>query len=147
MLLIAHRGNIRGPVPEYENSPEYIRFAIGCGFKCEIDLWLSAGDLFLGHDKPQYKIAEKFLSDFKNSLYIHAKNSDALAWLVSRRELEFFSHNRDEFVVTSFGSIWCYPSNKPIKFGINLMPEWNNLRKEDLIDCYGLCSDFIERYK
>ena len=39
-ILIAHRGNTRGPKPEKENQPEYILQAIQEGFDVEIDVWM-----------------------------------------------------------------------------------------------------------
>ena len=32
MIIISHRGNIRGPVPDKENRPSYIDCAIGNGY-------------------------------------------------------------------------------------------------------------------
>ena len=37
MKLISHRGNIDGPQPDRENSPNYINEAIEAGYNVEID--------------------------------------------------------------------------------------------------------------
>ena len=39
MILISHRGNIDGPNPKLENSPEYIQLAMEKGFDVEVDVW------------------------------------------------------------------------------------------------------------
>ena len=54
MILISHRGNINGPNKDKENSLSYIQEAINLGYDVEIDLWVINGELFLGHDSPQY---------------------------------------------------------------------------------------------
>ena len=44
MKLIAHRGNIDGPNPERENSPEYIEEALKAGYDVEVDVWYDCAD-------------------------------------------------------------------------------------------------------
>ena len=39
MKLIAHRGNVNGPDPLTENTPEKIESAITAGYDVEIDIW------------------------------------------------------------------------------------------------------------
>lgn len=152
MILIAHRGNTDGPKPKLENAPDYIDLALVRGFSCEIDLWVDGNDpdrdnLFLGHDKPQYEVDRLFLYDRCRSLYIHAKNRRAIEWLAHRREFNFFVHENDKFVLTSDGEVWCHSSDEVFTFGINVMPELHNINPEKLKGCFGVCSDFISRYK
>jgi len=148
MKLIAHRGNTDGPDSKLENTVPYIDLAISKGYDCEIDLWVDEGRLYLGHDGPWHEIQPEFLWDRVGSLFVHAKNAEALHWLTENRQyINFFSHDQDEFVVTSEGQVWCFPSEKPIPFGINLMPELNGLKPEDLADCVGICSDYISQYR
>ena len=56
MILISHRGNLNGKIPENENCPDYIDKAIHSGYDVEIDIWMIDNELFLGHDGPQYKV-------------------------------------------------------------------------------------------
>jgi len=149
MILISHRGNTNGPNPELENTLEYINSAIGAGYECEIDLWVNDGTLFLGHDAPIHSIDLEQIRKLAGHLYIHAKNADAVEYLIKHDwyGYNFFMHDKDPYVLTSRGEAWCYPSKMAIPYGINLMPEWNNLTKQDLKDCYGVCSDYIGRYK
>ena len=54
MIVLAHRGNLRGPDPEHENSPECIAAAISQGFGIETDLRCAPdGGLYISHDPIQ----------------------------------------------------------------------------------------------
>lgn len=142
--LIAHRGNINGVNLDKENSQPYIEDSINKGFDCEIDIWLVNKKIFLGHDFPQIETSNSFLSSFKNSLWIHCKNLDALNYFLSLDEkFNFFWHEKDKFTLTSLGYIWTYPNN--------LVNEWSvivdNSSKTTNYNCYGVCSDYIYRYE
>ena len=53
MKIIAHRGNLNGPDPETENTPNQILKAIDAGFEVEVDMWFHGQNrLMLGHDRP-----------------------------------------------------------------------------------------------
>ncbi len=146
MFLISHRGNIAGPLPQFENSPRYINSALKLGFDVELDLWKINKKLWLGHDMPQYEILPKFL--YNEKFWIHAKNLEALEWLQNNDTLlNYFWHEKDKFTITSFGDVWAYPSSIIYKNAINVMPELNNLTKQDLKGVKGICSDYISNYK
>ena len=78
LKLIAHRGNING-IHNYENDPVYVSDMIDryC-FDAEIDVWFVGGILYLGHDYPRYKIRFEYLDRYKNNLWLHCKNIEAL---------------------------------------------------------------------
>jgi hypothetical protein len=151
-LLIAHRGLMDGPDKNKENHPDQIISAISQGYNCEIDLWCkncsSGPKYFLGHDEPTYEIEEPFLMD--QHLWIHAKNLDALYMLTSHlSNLNYFWHQEDNFTLTSKGYIWTYPSQPLTTRSIQVMPEWNDPKFENL-DCripYGICSDYVNLIK
>ena len=73
MKIISHRGNIRGCIPERENAPSYIDCAIGNGYDVEIDVWSVQGDLWLGHDEPQYKVTWNWIFQRQDNLWLHLK--------------------------------------------------------------------------
>ena len=52
MKFISHRGNLNGPIEEYENHPEYILEALKKGFNVEIDVRVKNDTFYLGHDFP-----------------------------------------------------------------------------------------------
>lgn len=144
-LLIAHRGLINGPSKELENRPDQILTAIDQGFDCEVDVRYIDGKWFLGHDNPDYEIPFEFLK--KPELWIHAKNLDAL-YMLGNTYTNYFWHQGDDFTLTNFGWIWTYPGNPLTKNSVCVMPEWNDPEFKNLnTNCYGICSDYVERIR
>jgi len=143
MILIAHRGNIIGPNLERENSPSYIQEALEQGFAVEIDVWCEEGKYFLGHDAPQYPIEVDFLRNEK--LWCHAKNFEALKKMLCHN-IHCFWHQEDSYVLTSKGHIWAYPCKEVGESTICVMPEQCGYDEDELFLCFGICSDYIERY-
>jgi hypothetical protein len=148
MIRISHRGNLNGRIPQNENHPDYIDEAIHAGYDVEIDLWEIDGELFLGHDEPQYPIDFDWLEERSSVLWIHCKNIEALLSCIddeySNVMLNYFWHEDDTVTLTSFNWIWAYPGKQPIKGSIAVMPELNN---DDISQAAGVCSDFISNYK
>ena len=151
MIYIAHRGNIAGPNPEFENSVEYIQSALAQGYDCEIDVWYDHDrkwGWFLGHDYPQYPIYSQFLATPR--LWIHCKNDKALYQMSKHvhSQFQYFWHQEDDYTLTSRNNIWCLP-NKEISYrnrsiAIVVMPEVHN---QDVKGYGGICSDYVEAYK
>jgi hypothetical protein len=146
MIYIAHRGNLNGPNPINENKPEYLLEAISKGFHVETDLWVINNELYLGHDKPTYKIDIYFLLNIKEYLYCHCKNIDALYYIINNhKDIECFYHNNDECVLTSKKYLWNFPGTKLTKLSICVMPEYVNQEIDPI--CYGVCSDYVYNIK
>jgi hypothetical protein len=145
MILISHRGNINGNFEFYENEPNYIDKAILEGYDVEVDIWVTDGQIYLGHDNPQYGISFRWFKDRLNKLWIHCKNIEAVE-LFSKSEypFNFFWHQKDTLTLTSKGYIWVYPGKQPIKNSIAVLPEINN---DNTSQCLGICSDYIQNYK
>jgi len=146
-LFISHRGNLTGKEESLENNPNQIEKVISRGFDCEVDLHKVDKKLYLGHDSPQYKITYAWLLKFINNLWIHAKNFDALNFLVScEQDLNYFWHQDDDFTLTSKNIIWTYPGKQFSENSVivKLDYEANYIEKSNL---FGLCSDYIEKYK
>jgi hypothetical protein len=106
MKVISHRGNLNGKNVELENNPTYILEAISKGFDVEVDLRVKDDSLFLGHDIAQYKINEDFLKENKDRLWIHCKDILALEKIKNIKGLNYFSHDKDDFVLTSLNYVW-----------------------------------------
>lgn len=147
MILISHRGNIEGKNLELENKPSYIQKAIQLGFNVEIDVWFN-NKFMLGHDKPEYDFSFDLISNFHTKLWLHCKNIEALTQfnLIDPlgSQLNYFWHEKDTVTLTSKNYIWAYPGKQPIKNSIAVMPELNN---DNLSQCVGVCSDYIQNYK
>jgi hypothetical protein len=144
MILISHRGNTNGKLESYENEPNYIDKAISDGFNVEVDVWMVEGQLFLGHDEPQYGVTQQWLNDRHYSLWLHCKNIEAMEWFNSFDGFNYFWHENDVMTLTSNGWMWVYPGKQPIKGSIAVMPEIYN---DDVSECEGVCSDYIINYK
>jgi hypothetical protein len=141
MKLISHRGNIDGQDKQRENKIWAIEDCINKGYDVEIDLWIDANILYLGHDGPEIKISEEFLKKYKNKLWIHAKNFNSINYLFFM-DLNWFWHETDKVTLTSKGIPWCYPNNwleKGITVVLNKIQIPNNI--------YGICTDNINYYK
>jgi len=152
MKLISHRGNIDGPNPLEENSPEYIEKALIEGFHVEIDIRYDTYDkkLYLGHDEPQYLIDWFWLSKYKDFLWIHCKNIEALyEFSYGTSGFNYFWHQNDDFTLTSRNYIWTYPGKSYTPKSVIVMPEWNMpvdvFSDLKAFNCYGICSDYIKR--
>ena len=143
MIYISHRGNLEGPRQDFENKPEYIENAASQGFAVEIDVWFKNNNFFLGHDEPQYSINANFL--LKKEIWCHAKNLEALEEM-KKIGSHYFWHENDKFTLTSKGYIWTYPGFELSKNSICVLPE-KDLVKNKKLECAGICSDFIKRYK
>jgi len=141
MYLISHRGNINGIQVDKENNPEYICDAINKGFDVEIDVRYENDKFFLGHDFSQFEISKEFLLNKK--IWCHAKTNEALSAL-QEIKAHFFWHEEDDYTITSKGYIWTYPGKKLLPKSICVLPEKANYKE---INCLGICSDFIEKYK
>ena len=144
MILIAHRGNINGSIPELENKPEYINKALKLGYDVEIDVWFKNNKYYLGHDKPQYEVNINFLKNKK--LWCHAKNILALSNMIEEKNIHCFYHDNDAVVLTSRNFLWTFPGNYLTKKSICVESNKKNIEGIDDI-CYGLCSDYVGQIK
>ena len=138
MKIISHRGNVRGPIPEKENRPSYIDCAIGNGYDVEIDLRIIDGELWLGHDVPQYKVEHSWLQPRKEYLWIHCKD---LAAAKECWEYQSFCHMGDPYTYTSTGKIWLHDLSMKIDNNviIPLIDDIDYSPKNG--DPYAICTD------
>lgn len=151
MKIIAHRGNVHGPNPLEENSPEYIDKAIEMGFDAEVDIRVENEEFYLGHDNPQYYVPMSWLSKRKDYIWIHCKNLDCLRMLsLIPVEFNYFWHETDQYTLTSKKIGWVYPGRIPYEKSILVLPENTLYFNEKYIKenkLYGICTDFCENYK
>jgi hypothetical protein len=141
-ILISHRGNLEGSNPALENMPGYIQKTLDLGFDVEIDVWCKSNSWYLGHDRPDHIVDFDFFVNNKNNLWLHAKNVEAIEKL-SITKLNWFWHQTDVVTLTSWGFVWAYPGNQPIKNSISVLPE---IHDDPVDQCLGICSDYILDY-
>ena len=149
MHLISHRGNLEGPIPEKENDPDYLDQALAKDFDIELDIWNERGNLFLGHDEPQYAIDLDWIKERIERSWFHAKNLSALDFLINLKlekglEPIFLWHQEDDYSIVSNGYIWAYPGKKGNKRTIAVLPEIHNTPINNFA---GVCSDYVMRYR
>ena len=148
--LISHRGNINGKNPYDENNPTYIDIAISKGYDVEIDLWYTNGEFYLGHDEPTYEVSLNWIVLRNLKLWVHCKDLKTieelkrLEYINGINQLNYFYHQTDDTTITSHGYLWVYPGKQPIEYSIAVLPETYN---DDVSNCFGICSDVIEKYK
>lgn len=144
-ILISHRGNIFGPNPSRENQPTYINEALKLGYDVEVDVWLLNGIYYLGHDKPEYIVDPEYFLNPK--IWTHCKNLPAIDALSLEHDANCFSHDKDDYVLTSKCYIWVHYNSK-VKLTNNciiILPE--KVPGWQLNGCAGICSDFVDEYK
>lgn len=135
MIIVSHRGNLSGRIPERENSPSYIEEAISAGYDVEIDVWFVDGQFYLGHDLPQYPVSSQWLCS--KPLWCHAKNKDALDKMMGL-EVNCFWHENDRFTTTNHGFLWCFPDNYSSN-GITV--DLSDRFELPSSPCMGICTD------
>jgi len=141
MIFISHRANLYGKDPTRENRITSVNECLNLGLHVEIDVWFHNGSFWLGHDKPESIIDEKFLENKK--LWCHAKNSAALFRMLDNAKIHCFWHDTDKHTITSNGFIWSFPNCPTNEKSICVLPEKYNTVIEN---CYGICSDYIHNY-
>ena len=144
MILISHRGNTDGRVKNIENSPDYIQIALDKGFDVEVDVWYVDSAFYLGHDIPMYEVAESYLENEK--FWCHSKNEEAFFKMLENPKIHCFWHQTDDYTLTSKGIPWVFPGKKVTDKSIWVLPEITSY-KSILINCLGICSDYISIYR
>lgn len=141
---ISHRGNVDGKIKNIENSPDYVQRALSLGYEVEIDVWFVDGSFYLGHDEPLYLVQESFLEN--ENFWCHAKNEEAFNKMMVNSNIHCFWHQTDDYTLTSKGIPWVFPGKKVTDKSIWVLPEITSY-KSILINCLGICSDYISIYR
>ena len=147
MLIISHRGNLNGPQPQDENRLDYIENALKQGFNAEIDIWMKGRNLYLGHDYPAYYLKNKdYRILFSKKIWVHAKNLQALNFLIKNKKINCFFHKGDFSTLTTKKFMWMFPVKGNYPRAIFVLPELKknlNLSKSNF---KGVCTDYCFYY-
>jgi hypothetical protein len=137
-ILIAHRGNINGPVPDFENELHHLYAAIHTGYDVEVDVWYTDKRWYFGHNGPTIPVSSEDIETLSPFAWFHAKNYFALCELHGKGH-HVFAHDKDPFTLTSKGWIWSHQGvYNPA--GIVVMPSLTT--EQDLIlNSAGVCHD------
>ena len=152
MKLIAHRANTNGPDASIENDPKQIDKCIEQGYDVEIDVRYDPKTerLWLGHDTPDYPVTWWWLAGRADHLWIHCKDITTLHQFSNATNgYNYFWHQQDDFTLTSKQYIWTYPGKPYTNKSIIVCPEWHDPDWDSLrvINCHGICTDFVEKLK
>jgi hypothetical protein len=145
MKIIAHRGNLNGPNPHFENNPIYLDIALDANFDIEIDVWKIFDSWYLGHDEPQYLVPFNWFKKRQSLIWIHCKNYESLEYFnqLNNNNFNYFWHETDNFTLTSKGFVWTYPKIKLMENSICVLPEKGYVGKIE--KCYAVCTDFAKK--
>lgn len=106
------------------------------GFDVEVDVWRKNQKWFLGHNRAQYQVCDKFLA--LPGLWCHAKNHPALFKMILKRNIHCFWHQEDDYTITSRGYLWAYPGKKDGPHSVVVcLGRGSRLLKT----AFGLCTD------
>ena len=147
MRLISHRGNLDGPEPDKENRPTFIQAAIDLGYDVEVDVRLIDGNLFLGHDKPDYPVDIQWLLARRSSLWIHAKNFPAMNLLIDHG-FQVFCHQADKHaVIGNTRYLWSCDVAEANERSVIPLISAEEIEANKGLDMrfHGVCSDYIRR--
>jgi hypothetical protein len=142
---VCHRGNLYGPVKEMENNFGVLLQRSIQGYHVEVDVWYRDQTLWLGHDKPEYKITMDWLAKSKRRL-IHAKDGLTFEYLLNESgrlalDLHVFYHTDEDYVLSNKGLVICYPGKPLLKGSLCMMPERATYTQEELQTCFSICTD------
>lgn len=148
MIIISHRGNINGRIPERENTPTFIDSAILSGYEVEIDVRYIDNNFYLGHDTPDYLVTIEWLEKRKEKLWLHCKDLDSAIMLGNLKNFKYFCHNSDSYVLTSTNHIWVHDLSLNInnKVIIPLLDEKDILNFNHKLP-YAICTDYVNLAK
>jgi len=152
MKLITHRGNLNGPNQDTENHPNQIERCIDMGYDVEIDIRYDpkTDTLWLGHDESQHMVTWYWIAGKRDYLWIHCKDIATLHEFSTKTGgYNYFWHQEDDYTLTSKNIIWAYPGKTYSSNTVIVMPEWNNPNWDNLkvTNCYGICTDYVEKLK
>jgi hypothetical protein len=143
--IIAHRGNIDGPSAD-ENKPSHIIKALDSGFEVEIDVWYLNGDIWFGHDYPQYRMQQNEFNKIIPFSWLHCKNIEAVEYLSDHfMEPNYFWHESDTLTLTSHKYLWTYPGAGITSKSIAVMPETTHQEFYNIP--FGICTDYAIAYR
>lgn len=142
MKLFAHRGNIKGSIPEKENKKEYLEEALNSGYGVECDVFYSSieDELYLGHDSPTQRVDKNWL--INDNILVHAKTVATFDYLSQFKNIHCFYQDKELVVFTNRG-LKLYHETESIK-RLSQSKYIERLDASILVDINGLYSSDME---
>jgi hypothetical protein len=152
--FICHRGNLQQKFVPDENKPDLLEQRIREGYSVELDVWYQKEKYWLGHDEPQYEVEFEWLMKNLESKYIHCKNGETFAHLLSKcgrlgYNANVFYHTNEDYALTSRGHIIVLPGKSLLHGSVNMMPEMAAIRRplSEWNKTFAFCSDSVSQGK
>ncbi len=143
-LHIHHRGNTAA-APAVENAPKHLSTLAAEGRHVEVDVWLTADGLFVGHDGPSVRVDFEWLMALAPHALIHCKDGATFAglrtWFAERGlEADLFYHTTEDYALSTGGKIIVYPGRPLLPNCLSMMPE--SVGRDPMAEpCAEICSD------
>jgi hypothetical protein len=147
--LISHRGNINGVNTERENEQTYLQEAIEAGYDVELDIRRLNHTLWFGHDGPTHMASMAWLLNYKNNLWIHTKNFDAMDFLIEHNFRVFYHQIEDHVVIGNTRIIWSRAISEASTRSMIPLLSMDDINQVDIksLNVYAICSDFVQTIK
>jgi hypothetical protein len=147
MKLISNKGNITGKLLD-ENNPAIVESAINIGYDVKIDLWLQENQLYLGTDKPEYKLDIDWLEKHHHKLWLHCHDLEIINKFYALDpmgvKLNYF-HMESDILVRSSKWYNIMQLKNPINGCVFMNPE--NHPEYDFSQCFGIISNSVAIYR
>lgn len=139
MRFIAHRGNIFGPRPEYENKIDYMwnAYDVCRGLECDVQSYKDK--LYFGHDEPQEEVDVSLMT--MQNVFCHAKDLTAMLMMIDMKNVHCFWHQEDTITLTNRGFVWCYPGHYPVHEKAIWLDLHGAELPKDKTGIWGICGD------
>lgn len=151
-ILIAHRANIDGPDPKYENTVGKVMSTLSKGYAVEIDVWLDkdVSCIRLGHDAPRMNESVPFSFLENPMIYCHAKTMETLTFLQHNSKINVFWQTDSKINLTSRGQLWLHSKCEEEDYCQKSIVTFLGRERQffgEYKSFYGLCSDYVSEYK
>lgn len=148
MLYISNSGNIKGLIPEIQNTQESMENSLLLGFMCKLDVILVNDTLFLYSPPCHKKLYQRHTPVKSDQIIYEAMNTETFNYLNNLGiHVLIMDHTIDK-AVSSHGWLW---SRKPMTTNqkyILYMPEHTVPDIKSLVHKpFGICSNMIYYYR
>lgn len=142
MRWIAHRGNTEGPIPERENTPDYLVKALERGYDIEVDVWMGPCGLLCGHERDgAVSVSTDFLR--RQNAWVHCKDVASFMCLSRYPDVNCFMQDAEPAVLTSRGFVWLHSSYDGIPDGRCVLTQLNHQGFPAQFQPYAVCTDWV----
>ncbi len=106
---------------------------------------MKEGQLYLGHDHPQYRVELSWLLERKDKLWVHTKDFESLDFLIETGLRIFFHEQERQTIINNTNLIWSHDLESANSKSIIPLLDLQSINEYGYIaqDVYGVCSDYL----